>query len=95
MFYKFTAGYGKQICVILYSVFSALLALKIWLPFVLLAALHVAEYVIKGYKVGKRSGDGIIPSFLNCLCFGFTWWLPLERRLDRSEKAKAQNREQN
>ena len=80
MFYKFTLGYGKPVCVLLYSVFAALAAKGIWIPLVCLAGLHLAEYIAVGFKVGKDSNQGYVSSFLNCLCFGFTWWLPIKKK---------------
>ena len=79
MFRKITIGYGQPVCVILYAVFAALLAKGIWIPIVVLAAMHIIEFTVIGYKVGKANKMGIIPSFLNCLSFGFTWWLPIKK----------------
>ena len=86
MLNKNTIGYGKPVCVILYAVFAALLAKGIWIPFTVLAAMHIIEYAVIGFKVGKQAGYGIIPAFLNCLCFGFTWWLPIKNKENKNEK---------
>lgn len=89
MFVKITSAYGKAICLVLYAVFSGLLAQKIWAPFVILVVMHIAEFFIIGYKVGKENGIGVIPAFVNCLCFGFTWWLPVKSYSDAKRKQTA------
>ena len=77
MFYKFTLNFGKPVCVILYAVFAVLAAKKIWIPLALLALLHFSEYFISSHKVAKDKNIGQLTAFVNCLCFGFTWWLPV------------------
>lgn len=86
MLNKFAIGYGKPACVILYAVFTALLANGIWIPFAVLVIMHLTEYAVIGFKVAKQNGYGIIPGFLHCLCFGFTWWLPIKNRESKNEK---------
>ncbi|MBR6361067.1 MAG: hypothetical protein IKS04_04665 [Clostridia bacterium] len=86
MFNKITIGYGKPVCAILWALFAFLLAKGIWIPFALLALMHITEYAVTGYKTGRQAGWGIIPAFLNCLCFGFTWWLPIKNKENKNEK---------
>ncbi len=79
MFKKLTVAFGKPICVVLYAAFSALLVKEIWIPFAALALMHFCEFIVIGYKVGKSNNLGFFTSFVNCLCFGFTWWLPIKK----------------
>ena len=65
MFLKITKQYGKPICVALYAGF---------------AALHTFEYFHVGRKVAKENGLSKIEGLAKCLAFGFTWWLPLQKR---------------
>ena len=86
MINRITAAYGKPLCAILYSVFAFLAAKGIWIPLATLALMHIIEYAVVGFRIGKQGGYGIIPGFLNCLCFGFTWWLPIKNRENKNEK---------
>ena len=45
-------------------------------------ALHIAEYFMIAGKIGQKAGISKGKSFLLCLLFGFTWWLPLKKRQD-------------
>jgi hypothetical protein len=49
----------------------------IWLPFGLVAALHLVEFIIVGKKTGAAAGMNFAASFCNCMLFGFSWWMPL------------------
>jgi len=45
-------------------------------------ALHLAEVFMKGIPIGKRAGKSISYSVIMTLIFGFTWWLPIQKKLD-------------
>ena len=77
MFLKSTKLVGKPVCVALYAAFAALAAKRKPLPLILLFALHLFETLTVGKKVAKEHGVGALEWIANCLCFGFTWWLPL------------------
>ena len=77
MFLKLTRLFGKPICVALYAAFAALAARKKPLPLLILFALHLAETLTVGRKVAREKGVGAAEWIVNCLAFGFTWWLPL------------------
>ena len=77
--YGFTKKYGKAICVVLYSVCAYYAAKKQPIPLIVLAAMHVTEFFTKANKIGAENGHGVVESFFNCLCFGFTWWLPVKK----------------
>lgn len=75
---SFTNLFGKFVCVVLYAAFAALAVKGVWIPLAALAALHFSEYFIAAHKVAKANGINQLSAFLNCLCFGFTWWLPIK-----------------
>ena len=77
MFLKLTRQFGKAICVALYAAFAALAARKKPLPLLILFAMHLAETLTIGRKVAREKGVGAVEWIVNCLAFGFTWWLPL------------------
>lgn len=79
MFLKLTRAFGKPICVALYAGFAWLAARKKPLPLLVLFALHAGEYVLKGRRTAEKHGLGRLEGLAQCLAFGFTWWLPLER----------------
>lgn len=77
MFLKITKQFGKPICAALYAVFAAMAARKKPLPLLVLLLLHGAEYLHVGRKAAEKAGLGRAEGLIQCLCFGFTWWLPL------------------
>ena len=77
MFLKLTKWFGKPVCVVLYAVFAALAVKKKPLPMIVLFAMHLAETLTIGRTVAKEKGVGAAEWIVNCLAFGFTWWLPL------------------
>ncbi len=77
--YGLTKKYGKGICVVLYSVGAYYAAKKQPIPLIVLAAMHLTEFFTIANKVGKANGRSLAESFFNCLCFGFTWWLPVKK----------------
>ena len=79
MFLKITKQFGKPICVGLYTVFAALAMKKKPLPFLILFGLHTGEYALVGRKLAKDKGLTKAEGLAQCLCFGFTWWLPLKK----------------
>lgn len=82
---KLTAKFGKPVCVTLYAAFAALAVKGIWLPLALLAAMHLTEFFAVAIKVAKANGIDMITAFVNCLCFGFTWWLPIKTSTDEKK----------
>ena len=77
MFLKITKLIGKPVCVALYAAFAALAAKKKPIPLIALFALHLFETLTVGRKVVKAHGIPPLAWIANCLCFGFTWWLPI------------------
>jgi len=51
-----------------------------WYLTAFLFLLHFAEIFAKGMSVGKKAGKSPAESFFMTLVFGFTWWLPLEKK---------------
>ena len=79
MFLKFTKQFGKPICVALYAWFAALAVKKKPLPLLSLLLLHTVEYFHVGRKVAAENGLSVPEGLVQCLAFGFTWWLPLKK----------------
>ena len=79
-FKKFTVNFGKPACVILYAAFSYLAANITVIPLIALVVMHLTEYFIIGFKTAKEYKINPVSGFLNCLCFGFTWWLPVRSK---------------
>ncbi len=79
---KLTAKFGKPLCVILYAAFAALAARGIWIPLALLVVMHLTEFFAVAIKVAKQNKIDMLTAFANCLCFGFTWWLPIKKNVD-------------
>ena len=77
MFLKITKLVGKPVCVALYAAFAALAAKRKPLPLILLFALHLVETLTVGRRVAGEHDIGAPEWIANCLCFGFTWWLPI------------------
>ena len=72
---------GYALTVVLWIV--ACLIAKIWLwPWLLvgLAALHLVELIIVGWRMGKAAGTSPVKRVLMCMLFGFIWWLPIMRQ---------------
>ena len=79
MFLKLTRQFGKPICVVLYAVFAALAAKKKPIALIALFATHLVETLTIGRRVASEKGVGTAAWLVNCLAFGFTWWLPLKK----------------
>ncbi len=77
VFLKFTKQFGKPICAALYAVFAYLAVKKNPLPLLTLLLLHGFEYLHVGREIAEKKRIGKVAGLLLCLCFGFTWWLPL------------------
>ncbi len=77
MFLKITKLIGKPVCVALYAAFAALAARKKPIPLLVLFALHLFETLTVGRRVAEEHGVAPLSWIANCLCFGFTWWLPI------------------
>jgi len=77
--YEMTVKFGKPVCVALYSLGSYLLAKRKPFALLLLMAMHISEYFIVARKLAKEKELCQIYTFVNCLCFGFTWWLPIKK----------------
>jgi len=43
--------------------------------------LHLFETLTIGLKTGEEYGKSKAESFASCICFGFTWWLPLKKQM--------------
>ena len=79
MFLKLTRMFGKPICVLLYGVFGLLAGRRKPLPLLILFGLHAGEYLLKGRRLAAEKGLHPLEGLAQCLAFGFTWWLPLEK----------------
>ena len=79
MFLKLTKAFGKPVCVALYAVFGFLAAKKKPLPLLILLGLHTVEFFTEGRSVAREKGVALPEALAQCLCFGFTWWLPLKK----------------
>ena len=79
MFLKLTRQIGKPVCVALYAAFAFLATKKKPLPLLTLLGMHAAEYFLVGRKVAAEKGLAPAEGLLQCLSFGFTWWLPLKK----------------
>ena len=80
MFLKTTRQFGKPICVGLYALFAALAMKKKPLPLLILIGLHAGEYVLVGQKAAEEKRLTKAEGLVQCLAFGFTWWLPLKKK---------------
>ena len=78
---KFTVNFGKPVCVVLYAIFAALAVKYTFIPLAALFVMHLVEYIVIGRKVAKEHKIGILPGIANCICFGFTWWLPIKNNM--------------
>ena len=78
----FTKKYGKTTCVLLYAVLAYFAGRRRPKPLLLLLAAHTAEYFLKVRKLAREYAIDQISAFFNCLCYGFTWWLPIEKGWD-------------
>lgn len=77
-----TNKFGKPICVALYAAGSYLAAKKKPVFLLALMACHLSEYFLVAMKLGKEKDFCPIYTFVNCLCFGFTWWLPIKKGIE-------------
>lgn len=81
MFLEITRQFGKPVCAALYTAFAGLAMKKKPLPLLVLLLLHAFEYVTKGRRIAAEHGLSEAEGLAQCLAFGFTWWLPLEKGL--------------
>ena len=79
MFLKLTKQFGKPVCVALYAIFAVLAGKKKPIPLLTLLGLHTMEYFLEGRKLAEDKGIPKVEALVQCLCFGFTWWLPLKK----------------
>ncbi len=70
---------GQPFCILLYALSAYFAVKKKPLPLIILFAMHLSEYFIIGRKTGKEKGVSPAKALINCLSFGFTWWLPLRK----------------
>jgi len=76
----------KAACLVIYAAAIVLGVLTgIWLPLIFVAALHLVEFFVVGKKTADSSGLPLAASFVNCMLFGFTWWMPLRDQAQRKE----------
>ena len=64
---------------LLYAVLAYLAGKKRPVPLLVLLATHTAEYFLKARKIAREHAIDQLSAFFNCLCFGFTWWLPIQK----------------
>ena len=79
MFLKLTKMIGKPVCVLLYAVFAVLAAKKKPVPLIALFAMHLGETLTVGLKTAKEHSIPTLEAVIQCLAFGFTWWLPIKK----------------
>lgn len=79
MFLNLTKQFGKPVCVALYAAFAALAVKKKPLPLIVLFLMHASEYAVIGRKVAEDAGLSRAEGLVQCLSFGFTWWLPIRK----------------
>ncbi len=79
MFLELTKKIGKPVCVALYAAFAAMAAKKKPGPLILLFLMHATEYMVIGRKVAEENGLSVPEGVVQCLAFGFTWWLPIKK----------------
>lgn len=75
---RLTKQFGKATCVLLYGLFAALAMKKKPWPLLALLATHAAEYFLVARKVAQDNGIPQVEAAVNCLAFGFTWWMPVK-----------------
>ena len=83
---KLVSLIGKPVCVILYIAGIVLAVKKMFIPVAALFAMHLSEYFIIGRKTAKQFGISAGKGLLNCLAFGFTWWLPVRKSGEAARK---------
>lgn len=83
---KFIKFVGQPFCVLLYVLAIYCAFVKTAIPLIILFAMHLCEYFIIGKKTGKENGVSVVMSAVNCLLFGFTWWLPLKNKGNEAKK---------
>ena len=74
-----TLACGKPVCVGLYTAFAVLAAKKKPAALLTLLAMHASEYFLIGKKVAAEHGISTPEALAQCLSFGFTWWLPIQK----------------
>jgi len=77
--YEMTKKFGKPVCVALYAFGAYLLAEKKPVFLAALMGSHLSEYFIVARKLGAEKGICPVETLVNCLAFGFTWWLPIKK----------------
>lgn len=74
---------NKVITLLIWVVGIYLWAAKgFWYIAAAVLALHLAEVFIKGIPVGVKAGKSKVYSAVMTLVFGFTWWLPIQKKLN-------------
>ncbi|MBO4383577.1 MAG: hypothetical protein J5847_05750 [Clostridia bacterium] len=71
-------------CIGLWIVNTLILIIKknpFWL--LLLFFTHLFELLTVGLKTGRKFGEKDPVSIASCICFGFLWWLPLKKQMER------------
>ena len=51
-------------------------------PFLLLLATHLSEYLVVARKAGKAVWYDDLRCFLNTMVFGFTFWVPMKLEIE-------------
>ena len=79
---------GQPFCILLYIMAIYCAVVKTPIPLIALFVMHLSEYFIIGKKTGKEKELPQWKALVNCLLFGFTWWLPLRKSTEGSELQK-------
>jgi len=79
MLMKLVKYIGQPICIALYIVSFVMAFKKKFVPLISLFTMHLTEFFIVGKKTGEDNGMSKLSSFIHCIAFGFTWWLPLKK----------------
>ncbi len=45
--------------------------------------LHLFELLVVGFKTGVKFGYSKLETVINCIFYGFTWWLPLKKQIKK------------
>ena len=70
-------------CLVLYTVGVVMtIVKKNPIVVILIFCLHFVELILTGYKTGIEFGKKKIETVINTLLFGFTWWLPLKKKMN-------------
>ncbi len=70
---------GRLLCIaLLLASLIAWVASGAWWWFFIILAVHIAEALFAGIRVGSQHGKSIVFSFISTMLFGLCWWLALK-----------------